>query len=1595
MLQCRVNFLDDTHFVWELERNAVGQDLFSKVCEHLDLLERDYYGLVMWDSPSTRVWLDCAKEIRKQIKSPVTEFFFSIKFYPPDPSILAEDITRYLLCLQLSKDILIGRLPCPSDILALLGSYTVQSTLGDYDPNLHKNNYVSKIVLAPNQSEELEERVMELHSTYRFMSPAQADMLFLENAMGLPMYGVDLHPAKDVSGADVMLGVCSEGLMVYEDEIKIDVFLWPRVLKISHKRSTFLLKIRPSEEDESEGDVSFSLATYRACKQLWKCSVEHHSFFRNRLQDTKAKRLLTLGSRFRHHGRTQSGCLEASGNITRAPPRFTRYIFKRKANEEILDILTQPVRAEFDDWFLAYGPDKWHISTSDDGMLESQKLQEWKHHADDWCVLLDSSSFSLSGVQQPLQAAELREDVEVVEGSDERLTDELVIKQSNKVQVVQEGSDVIEKEHQEIMKPLKETLREEVLEVNGERIQKVVITKQWTQEVISLVESQVDVEQKIERIEMVERHVMVTEERKFGSGDTFERLEIMEQRLEEVEAIERKLVEVEELRVGLLEVESLEQRLQQVEKEELQRVEADDWYILLDRRPLMLTPTPIGKVQEELQQIVYIPKLMKKDDDWYILLDVLPRTMEISHLLSDVSISVPEEYQAEEEKREVERKIQQELVRPEKPKTQTTEVIPSRVETEEVQQELQEPVTADYGRPQTVVLEPRAAEPQTDEDDDWFVVLDSPKRSEQIKQQEQVAEDYGRPQTLILEQRAAQPQRDVEDDWFIIFDVSPKESEPLYPQLQGPSVELYEETREEEIQSRVRTEEKVIEVMTVSTKEQITVPEKKRTSIVQTPQFPVVPRDVDDDWFQLFDKVPYEQKSFPSVPSSPQLRGTTVELYEETREEEVQSRVRTEEKVIEVMTVSTKEQITVPEKKRTSIVQTPQFPVVPRDVDDDWFQLFDKVPYEQKSFPSEPLYPQLQGPSVELYEETREEEIQSRVRTEEKVIEVMTVSTKEQITVPEKKRTSIVQTPQFPVVPRDVDDDWFQLFDKVPYEQKSFPSVSVTPESRVVSVAPLEAEEKRAVERRKEEVQIKQQEQVTVNYRRPEPLAEPERDTEDDWFIIFDVSPIESVPSSPQLRGTTVELYEETREEEVQSRVRTEEKVIEVMTVSTKEQITIPEKKRTSIVQTPQFPVVPRDVDDDWFQLFDKVPYEQKSFPSDVRSRDFEVCEITKDQRVQRVVEEQMREKRLITEEKRVVIDEHRKRADVVLQMIPTGVQEVDDDWFELLDTTPSEKRSVPSVVSVATEERRIKEQEDREREQEMRAREEEKKRLREQEKRKQELEARRAQPSITLATEVRPQIEAEDDWFILFDVSPDETVVADDFKLDMRAEEEKRRREEERKKQIRVEERPKRPSVPEKRPVQLQTELEDGWFTLMGVSPKDYVPTLPHTPVISPVAPPKPRPQMPADQPLTSTPTAQSVSITKTRQEKTKDILNISLESQAETESVLMRKSQIWTKKIEGESIYVRHSILMLEDLDVSQEMILKHHASITELKRVFMEVKEDFEPTEWDRRLSSYSPSGKAQLPHFNGEILVRMGLIEDDETTVLLRQQETIYV
>ncbi|XP_040095151.1 band 4.1-like protein 2 isoform X7 [Oryx dammah] len=329
-VQCKVTLLDGSEYSCDLEKRAKGQVLFDKVCEHLNLLEKDYFGLVFQENPEQKNWLDPAKEIKRQLRSLPWLFSFNVKFYPPDPSQLTEDITRYFLCLQLRQDIASGRLPCSFVTHALLGSYTLQAELGDYDPEEHASHDLSDFQFAPTQTKELEEKVAELHKTHRGLSPAQADSQFLENAKRLSMYGVDLHHAKDSEGVDIKLGVCANGLLIYKDRLRINRFAWPKILKISYKRSNFYIKVRPAELEQFESTIGFKLPNHRAAKRLWKVCVEHHTFYRlvSPEQPPKAK-FLTLGSKFRYSGRTQAQTRQASSLIDRPAPYFERTSSKR------------------------------------------------------------------------------------------------------------------------------------------------------------------------------------------------------------------------------------------------------------------------------------------------------------------------------------------------------------------------------------------------------------------------------------------------------------------------------------------------------------------------------------------------------------------------------------------------------------------------------------------------------------------------------------------------------------------------------------------------------------------------------------------------------------------------------------------------------------------------------------------------------------------------------------------------------------------------------------------------------------------------------------------------------------------------------------------------------------------------------------------------------------------------------------------------------------------------------------------------------------------------------------------------------------------
>ncbi|XP_022645834.1 protein 4.1 homolog isoform X4 [Varroa destructor] len=338
---CTVRLLDGTDFEEQFDKKAKGQQVFDMVCESLNLLEKDYFGLTYRDAEDIRNWVNLEKRVAKQLKTSPWMLNFEVKFYPPDPSQLQEDITRYHLCLQVREDIFSGKLPCSFVTHALLGSCLVQAELGDYDPDEMGSDYLSSFRLAPNQTPELEEKIVELHRQHKGQTPAEAELHYLDNARKLAMYGVDLHPAKDFEGVDIMLGVCSSDLLIYRDRLRINRFAWPKILKISYKRNNFYIKIRPGEFEQFESTIGFKLANHRAAKRLWKTCVEHHTFFRLMSPEPPPKQRLLLprlGSKFRYSGRTQYQT--RISQIDRPPPSFERTLSNKRFSSRSMDPLS-------------------------------------------------------------------------------------------------------------------------------------------------------------------------------------------------------------------------------------------------------------------------------------------------------------------------------------------------------------------------------------------------------------------------------------------------------------------------------------------------------------------------------------------------------------------------------------------------------------------------------------------------------------------------------------------------------------------------------------------------------------------------------------------------------------------------------------------------------------------------------------------------------------------------------------------------------------------------------------------------------------------------------------------------------------------------------------------------------------------------------------------------------------------------------------------------------------------------------------------------------------------------------------------------------
>ncbi|XP_006801501.1 uncharacterized protein LOC102777766 isoform X7 [Neolamprologus brichardi] len=1550
-MQCKVTLLDDAQFECELDKHAKGQELLTKVCDHVNLLEKDYFGLAHWETPTSKTWLESTKEIRKQVPGAVYEFTFNVKFYPPDPAQLTEDLTRYFLCLQLRKDIMGGVLPCSFVTLSLLGSYTAQSELGEYDPELHGTDYVKDLNLAPGQSKELEEKVMDLHRTYRSMSPAQADLLFLENAKKLAMYGVDLHQAKDLDGVDIMLGVCSSGLMVYKDKLRINRFPWPKVLKISYKRSSFFIKIRPSEQEQYESTIGFKLPNYKASKKLWKVCVEHHTFFRvSTVEPPSSRRFLALGSKFRYSGRTQAQTRQASSMIDRPAPRFTRSASKRLSRNldgepgdetlQFLQVVLASARTQVDDWSLLMVSDRPQPSSEFTAGREFEQnfTQSWKEEGRTVGTETGTagSQTIIQTVSQPWQDLASDDDHQ-----QRRMEDEwfILLDHQPHIPFISPFDFVEEPAETSLAKPSSMDQQLEPVAINQDdwflyfdRLLSMSPTEHFEKLQLSTTEGEEE-----EQVISVKEQQMITEEmigrmrETVMLVDAFTEKEILEGRLRDVRDLEERLQEIDEIagriqhaveeELGEEEVEKLKQEERDMEQKQLiQAKGVTEMVVRKSVRRRVIKEGEEGEVDELEEQIkeVFLKDLLPEEEDI-----VVKRESE-----KQVGKKVVETLREGESNLEQRQSIQSRGVTDMVVRKSVRRIDTSEGEVDDLEEQIKQVKW----------------EGEEDTDDSFREKLRGMEQEWQDAARQEVEEKYKKVQRrtekiVTIVQERGQQQKGMED---VQGQSGVASEEMLVREELWRKTEVVEERPQREV-----TEKEGLSQARVDDVWFILLDQPPHKAGFKTPVADVERVQVDkggyfhpekekphisiervDDWFVLLDFIPRQKLFGPSVTHMEERKEIAIEdgsrYIGEKLQHQVSDKVDDWFVLLDVFSrqtshttpVTFSERIAAHPEERASLIEVTALEQRERRVDilvegadakqmlperegvallqdvkereDDWFVLLD-VPIRQPSF----VAPASTAEYVEVY--TRE-----------------SVSALTEAEAVDPRRELVVED---------------AVVEKVEAEapKQVIPDVPIVSMSTQTKIYPDVSTEVKSIEQR-----LLQIDQVT-----PQP-PQPER--EDDWFALFGTARDEvMIPTV-----TPAQIVPEMKTFEVEVTEKWKKTVIGADGVQ--DRTSVSEIRASQIASL-------SEREDDWFVLFEKPVVVQPVKP---------IIDL------------------VATTEARVKIVEGVRPPVEMVKIETARAGKVDDDWFVLLDVAAKAPAAGVERIHIYPDVRPAKEL---------------------------TLTEQTAQQTITVVERIRQQQqqdvvqprpavrEVEDDWFTLLDKSLKKSAAVSER-----------------------EQLPAQVTVPapaaatkkitisetkpgfekrilEERPS--QTRVSDNWFVLLEGDLKASAASAQrgNRPVSAPVFSQAALmeagiPMATLDQPQTSTPiktscqeerklqvTVEAVEPSKIeagadakpavwRDQRELDsslisTMNGDIQHESETTStevVRMRKKR--AKKNEGDSIYIRHSQLMLEDFDKPQEVLLRHHASISELKRNFMEAVPDHKPSEWDKRLSTHSP-------------------------------------
>ncbi|KAK4467766.1 hypothetical protein MN116_008695 [Schistosoma mekongi] len=218
-------------------------------------------------SSASRADLTYIKNAHKPLTL-IYQAYIGIKYYPPDPTIIPDEQTRYQIFMQVRNDLISGRMQVDENLFITLCGLILQSDCGDYGSDRLGSNYIKQLLKLPNLSEQLEERIKAKHEDCRCRQPALVEYQLLDKVKHLPTYG------------QIRFHVKVSFLVLFSKIVLCFLIFRQQIAGFGHKHKQILIKIL------NEG-IRFtyrcSVETSEMCNSLLQTCKNYLNFYRNEI----------------------------------------------------------------------------------------------------------------------------------------------------------------------------------------------------------------------------------------------------------------------------------------------------------------------------------------------------------------------------------------------------------------------------------------------------------------------------------------------------------------------------------------------------------------------------------------------------------------------------------------------------------------------------------------------------------------------------------------------------------------------------------------------------------------------------------------------------------------------------------------------------------------------------------------------------------------------------------------------------------------------------------------------------------------------------------------------------------------------------------------------------------------------------------------------------------------------------------------------------------------------------------------------------------------------------------------------------------------